>query len=427
MSIRQGRWAQRLSVLCFVASALACPLGEAAEPAHASASSDWPGWRGPTRDGVAAAGETLPLTWSDESHVIWQTDIPGRGHGSPCVSGDAVYLATCDEGDDGSQSVLAFDRETGGQRWQRQVHAAGGMRKNERSTAASATLACDGQAVYITFPNSGRLVATAISTDGRQLWQTTICDYEIHQGYGASPLIYGDTVIVAADNKLGGAIAAINRETGKIVWRVDRPATPNYPSPIVHHLFGRDQLIMTGCDKVVSYDPTNGEVIWEIAGATTECVTTTVTDGERVYSSGGYPRNHVAAIRADGSGTIAWDIGQRLYVPSMIYHDGHLYAVLDAGIAVCWNSATGEERWKERLGGTFSASPVLVGDTILATSESGQSHLFRATPDRFEALGQNQLGDEVFASPAACGGRLYFRVADHDGDLRQERLICLGE
>jgi outer membrane protein assembly factor BamB len=178
---------------------------------------------------------------------------------------------------------------------------------------------------------------------------------------------------------------------------------------------------------VVSYDPTTGEVIWEIAGATTECVTTTVTDGERVYSSGGYPRNHVAAIRADGSGTIAWDIGQRLYVPSMIYHDGHLYAVLDAGIAVCWNSATGEERWKERLGGTFSASPVLVGDTILATSESGQSHLFRATPDRFEALGQNQLGDEVFASPAACGGRLYFRVADHDGDLRQERLICLGE
>ncbi|MBL6830987.1 MAG: PQQ-binding-like beta-propeller repeat protein, partial [Pirellulales bacterium] len=350
----------------------------------------------------------------------------GRGHGSPCVSGDAIYLATCDEGD-GSQSVLAFDRSSGSLLWQQQVHATGGMRKNERSTAASSTLACDGQAVYVAFPNADRLVATAITIDGRQLWQTTISDYVIHQGYGASPLLYADTVIVAADNKSGGAIAALSRSTGEIVWRVPRPKTPNYPSPIVHRLFGRDQLIMTGCDKVVSYDPASGDVLWEIEGATTECVTTTVTDGQRVYSSGGYPRNHVAAIRADGSGSIDWDIGQRLYVPSMIYRDGHLYAVLDAGIAVCWNAATGEEQWKQRLGGTFSSSPVLVGDTILATSEAGLSHLFRASPDRFESLGENPLGDEVFASPAVCEGRIYFRVADFEGDIRRERLVCVGE
>ena len=184
---------------------------------------------------------------------------------------------------------------------------------------------------------------------------------------------------------------------------------------------------MTGCDKVVSYDPASGDVLWEIEGATTECVTTTVTDGQRVYSSGGYPRNHVAAIRADGSGSIDWDIGQRLYVPSMIYRDGHLYAVLDAGIAVCWSAATGEEQWKQRLGGTFSSSPVLVGDTILATSEAGLSHLFRAIPDRFESLGENPLGDEVFASPAVCEGRIYFRVADFEGDIRRERLVCVGE
>ncbi len=425
MTISQHRWAHPVSYLSLVVVAMAAVVGEAAEVSRVSTSSDWPGWRGPHRDGVATTDATLPLEWSDESHVIWQVNVPGRGHGSPCVFGDAIYLATCDEGD-GSQSVLAFDRATGERRWQRQVHADGGMRKNERSTAASATVACDGKAAYITFPNNGRLVASALSTDGQLLWQTTICDYEVHQGYGASPLLYGDTVIVAADNKLGGAVAALNRATGDIVWQVKRPATPNYPSPIVHHLFGRDQLIMTGCDKVVSYDPTNGDVIWEIAGATTECVTTTVTDGERVYSSGGYPRNHVAAIRADGSGTIDWDIGQRLYVPSMVYLDGHLYAVLDAGIAVCWNSATGEERWKQRLGGTFSASPVVVGDTILATNEAGQSYLFRATPDQYEALGENQLGDEVFASPAVCGGRIYFRVADHDGDVRQERLVCIG-
>ena len=184
---------------------------------------------------------------------------------------------------------------------------------------------------------------------------------------------------------------------------------------------------MTGCDQVVAYDPRNGEVLWETAGATTECVTTTVTDGERVYSSGGYPRNHVAAIRADGSGRIEWENAQRLYVPSLLYRDGHLYAVLDAGIAICWNAATGEERWKHRLGGTFSSSPLLVGDIVLSTDESGKSHLFQANPEQFISLGENMLGDECFASPALCGGRLFMRVATHSGDERREWLVCVGE
>ena len=419
----------RLSAPCLLGLSLLAVFLLPAAAVRAAAptpSSDWPGWRGPSRDGVAPAGATLPQAWSDDTNILWQANVPGRGHGSPCVAGNAIYLATCDEGD-GSQWVLAYDRKTGDLLWQQQVHSAGGMRKNERSTAASATVAADGQAVYITFPNDGRLVATALSLDGRQLWQTTVSTYEVHQGYGASPLLYGSTVIVAADNKAGGALAAIDRVSGEIVWRVERPATPNYPSPIVHRLFGRDQLIMTGCDKVASYNPETGDVIWEIEGATTECVTTTVTDGERIYSSGGYPRNHVAAIRADGSGTIEWDLGQRLYVPSMIYREGHLYAVLDAGIAVCWDSATGEECWKQRLGGTFSASPILAGDTILVTSEAGESHLFKASPDGFESLGEHQLGDEVFASPALCDDRLYFRVADHEGDVRRERLVCIGD
>lgn len=385
----------------------------------------WPGWRGPTRDGVATTGETIPLVWSNETNVRWQADVPGRGHGSPCVAGGVIYLVTCDE-DAGSQSVLAFDEATGQELWRREVHASGGMWKNERSTGASCTPAWDGEAIYVAFPNDERLVATALSLDGTVLWQQVISRYVMHQGYGASPLLYGDTVIVAADNKSGGAIAALHRRTGDVVWSVKRPETPNYSSPVVHHLFGRDQLIMTGCDKVVSYDPASGDVLWEREGATTECVTTTVSDGERVFSSGGYPRNHVAAIRADGSAAVEWENGQRLYVPSLVYHDGHLYAVLDAGIAVCWDSATGEERWKQRLGGTFSSSPVLVGDIILATSEAGQTHLFRASPDGFERLGENQLGDEMFASPAVSAGRLFFRVASFEGDHRRERLVCIG-
>src|SRR5262249_25562138 len=155
---------------------------------------------------------------------------------------------------------------------------------------------------YINFPNSGAVFTTALGLDGKQLWQTRICDYQIHQGYASSPAIYQSVVIVSADHKGGGIVAGLERKSGKIVWQHERPHAPNYASPIILHVAGRDQALLTGCDLVASFDPLSGEKLWESAGATTECVTSTVTDGQHVFSSGGYPRNHLAAMLADGSG-----------------------------------------------------------------------------------------------------------------------------
>ena len=388
-------------------------------------SRDWPWWRGPAHDGHAAASQTVPLTWSDTENVIWSVDVPGRGSSSPTVVGDRLYLTSCDEAA-GSQSVYAYDRAGGRLAWTKQVHASGAMRKNARSTGASSSIACDGERLFAAFPTSGAVVITALSLEGEQLWQTTLCEYLIHQGYGASPFLYKDTVLVAADHKGGGAVAALDRRTGNVVWKKPRPPFPNYSSPIVFRLFGRDQLILTGCDKVISYDPATGDTLWEREGATTECVTTPVTDGERVFTSGGYPKNHVSAVRADGSAAIDWENGEREYVPSMIVRDGHLYGVLDAGIAVCWDSATGKERWKQRLGGNFSASTVLLGDRIYASSEAGETHVFRASPDGFESLAVNRLGDESWATPTICGDRIYMRVVTGTGDMRKEKLVCIG-
>jgi outer membrane protein assembly factor BamB len=134
----------------------------------------------------------------------------------------------------------------------------------------------------------------------------------------------------------------------------------------------------------------------------------------------------VQAIEADGSGKTAWENNTQVYVPSMVAHRGHLFAVLDAGVATCWRSDTGEEIWKERLGGTFSASLVLAGDNLYATNEAGQTFVFRADPAKFGLLATNQLGDEVFATPAICGSRVYLRVVERTGSQRQEMLYCLG-
>lgn len=388
---------------------------------------DWPWWRGPNRDGVAAPDQKPPRKWSDSENVVWKALVPGRGHGSATVVGDQVFLATA-EPDKQLQSVLCLDRKTGRTLWTTVVHQGGFDTKgNAKTTHASCTPACDGRRVFVNFLNGGSVFTSALSREGKLLWQVRITDFVMHQGFGASPALYESLVVVSADNKGTGAVAALDRATGKLVWKISRPAVPNYTSPIILKIDGKDQLLLTGCDLVTSLEPLTGKTIWEIPGATTECVTSTVTDGRHVYTSGGYPRNHLAAVRADGSGQIAWENNARVYVPSMLIRAGHLYAVLDAGVAMCWKSDSGDELWKGRLGGTFSSSPVLVGETIYATNEGGRTFLFRADPKGFVLVGENQLGDEAFATPTICGGRIYTRVAKQVDGQRQEFLYCLGE
>jgi outer membrane protein assembly factor BamB len=414
----------------FLAALPACALATqlpAAEPKLAIGPNDWPWWRGPTRDGVAAP-QKVPLEWSAEKNVLWQADVPGRGHGSASVVGDRVFLATADEKGE-VQGVLCLDRKSGEQKWHAEVHR-GNFTKagmNAKASHASSTPACDGERVYINFLNNGAVHATALDLNGKPVWQRKVTDYTLHQGFGSSPAIYGPLLIVMADNKGDhGLLAGLNRSNGEPVWTRKRPKAPNYSSPIIVTVGGKDQLVQIGCDLITSLDPLTGKENWELKGATTECVTSTVTDGKHVFTSGGYPRNHVAAVKADGSG-IAWDNKTRVYVPSMLIRDGNLFAVTDDGNAVCWKSDTGAELWKGRLGGTFSGSPVMVGDHIIATNEAARTFVFKASPKEFELVGENQLGNESFSTPTVCGGRIYLRAAVKATGGRQEKLFCVGE
>jgi outer membrane protein assembly factor BamB len=145
-----------------------------------------------------------------------------------------------------------------------------------------------------------------------------------------------------------------------------------------------------------------------------------------VITSGGYPKNHLSAMRADGSGTVVWENSTRVYVPSALIRDGNLYAVTDAGAAMCWKCDSGKELWKSRLGGTFRSSLVMVGENIFAANEQGKTFVFKPGRESLELVAENQLGDEVFATPTICGGRIYLRAASHQDGRRQETLYCLG-
>ncbi|OYP28374.1 PQQ-binding-like beta-propeller repeat protein [Rhodopirellula sp. MGV] len=417
-----------------VTSLLICLFGLtslAAADTPTFSETDWPWWRGQTRQGVAFDTKTPPLHWSETENVVWKTPLPGRGHGAPILLGDRVYLITADK-QQRKELLLCLDRETGKQVWETVVHEGEFFRvdsrePNQKASWASSTPATDGKRIFVNFYCDKAVYTSAVTLDGEMAWQTKVCDYQIHQGFGSSPAIYENLVIASADNKSGGSIVAMDRETGEVVWRRERPQQPNYASPIILNVAGKDQLFMTGCDLVTSLDPMTGKTNWEIDGSTTECVTSTVTDGKHIFTSGGYPKNHVAAVNADGSGKVEWEVNTRDYVPSMLEKDGYLYMSLDAGVATCVNAADGETMWKSRLGGEFTASPVLVGDLIYATNEDSETFIFKATPEDFEKVATNKLSGTTFSTPVISDGKLYLRVAKDEAGKKQEYLYCIGE
>ena len=329
----------------------------AAEPAADGlklSATDWPWWRGQTRDGVGVANQKPPLKWSATQNVLWKASVPGRGHASPTVVGQRVFLATADEVQQ-VQAVLCYDRNNGQQLWRVDVHTGELEKKgHQKSSQASSTVACDGERLFVNFLHGGAIFTTALDLDGKQLWQTRVSDFVTHQGFGSSPAIYRSLVIVSTDHKGGGVVAALDRATGKTVWQQERPKLPNYMSPAILKVAGRDQLLIGGCDLIASFNPLTGDRLWQTEGSTTECVGSIVTDGQLVFVSGGYPKKLTVAVKADGSGEVAWQNSVQTYVPSMLVHGGHLYTVTDSGVATCWKSATGEEMWKARLRGTFT-------------------------------------------------------------------------
>jgi outer membrane protein assembly factor BamB len=391
---------------------------------------DWSWWRGPNHNGVAAAGQKPPVEWSAAKNVLWKTTVPGRGHSSPTVHGNRIYLATADEQRQ-EQGLVAFDRATGKQVWINKLSNGGFPKTHAKNTHATCTVACDGERLFVTFHHHNKLTLHAVSLDGIPLWQEEVGPYHpqmYEYGYAPSPTLYNDLVIIAADVDQGGYLSAYDRATGRRVWRQDRFENYSFSSPIVANVAGRDQLLLSGCQFVASYDPATGKPLWQVKGTTYATCGTVVWDGDIVFASGGYPDAETLAVKADGSGKVLWRNRQKCYEQSMLAHEGYVYCVTDQGIAFCWRASDGEEMWKERLSGPISSSPVLAGNTIYATNEKGTTYVFKANPQQFESVAVNQLGDEGFATMSIVDSRIYYRTASGSGSggERKETLYCLG-
>lgn len=390
---------------------------------------DWPWWRGPSRNGVANSTPT-PVNFSDSEGYLWKSPVPGRGHSSPIVVGDRVYLTTADESRQ-AQSVLAFNRANGDLVWHERISQGGfPARIHPKNTEATPTIACDGERLFASFFHHQAIHVTALGLDGKRIWQKSVGAFnpkKYEYGYAPSPLIYRGTVIISAESDGAAFLVALARENGQQVWRTPRPANISYSSPVVAHVAGKDQLLLSGGDQVASFEPASGKPLWTAPGTTTATCGTAVWDDDHVLASGGYPGAETIAIRADGSGRVAWKHNQRLYEQSLLAHEGYVYAFTGPGIVFCWRASDGREMWRQRLKGPVSASPVVAGDNIYWANELGTIYVFRANPDKFEIVAENQVGTDAFPSPAICGGQVFLRVGDSSGGMRQEYLYCFGQ
>ena len=393
-----------------------------------NAQTDWPWWRGPSRNGVAT--ETpVPTKFGDGENMLWKAAVPGRGHSSPTVVGNRIYLTTAYEKEE-RHAVLALDRATGKELWQVDVNKGAFPENNHaKNTEATPTIACDGERLFATFYHHDHVAAVALDLDGNILWKKKVAAFrpkKYEYGYAPSPLIYQGTVIIASEYDGESFITALDRKTGKQAWRSKRLPLMSFSSPVVGNVAGKDQLLISGQEFVASYDPHSGKPNWATKGTTFATCGTMVWEGDTVFASGGFPKSETIAIRADGSNTVLWSNNQKLYEQSLLVHDGYLYGLNGNGVLFCWHGETGKEQWKQRLSGPVSASPVLAGGNIYWANEAGTMYVFRPNPEKFELVAENTIGKSAFASPAICGGQIFLRVGDGEGPGRQEWLYCFG-
>lgn len=388
-------------------------------------SADWPAWRGPTGNGVLKE-QPVPTTWSETENVRWVADVPGRGHGSPIVVGDLILLASAVD-DQEEQIVLAYDRESGEEIWRTIVHSGNFPSTREihqKSSNANSTLASDGKHVYANFFNDGKIFATSLDLSGEIQWQVEVGSFASKFGFAPSPILYKSFVIVTADNFGGGYIAALDGQTGDIAWRIARPAINSHSTPAIVTTGGKEQMIISGCDTVTSYDPATGEENWSTPCTSQTTCGTMVASGDLVFAAGGYPDKQTVCLDADGN--IEWENRTKIYEPSMVVAGDNVFAASDDGIAYCWDARTGKENWKKRLGNNFSSSPWTTGGNIFVSDLGGSTYVFSASADAFKQVAKNTLGTDCYATPAVVDGVIYTRVGTRAANKRVEKLFCIA-
>jgi outer membrane protein assembly factor BamB len=434
------------------------PAASSVSPFTVKTGGNWPSFRGLNATGVAD-GENPPMKWDGEKsvNIRWKTPIPGLAHSSPVVWGNKVFLTTAISSNPDSKlrhglygdvapdkdlskhtwKVYCLDKQTGKILWERVVaEATPEVKRHPKSTQANSTPATDGKNVALLTGNGELLV---YDIQGNQLWKKDLgvlnsgwfYDPDYEWGYGSSPILYKNLVIVQCDLQKNSYIAAFDVKTGKQVWLTPREEIPSWGSPTIHVGKERAELITNGTGFVRGYDPITGKELWKLAGNSEITVPTPFVAHDLIYVTSGYtPVQPIYAIKLGAKGDISLKKDQESnqfvawskqrggpYMPTPIVYGDYLYTCANSGVVTAYNAKTGERIYQQRLGGkgsayAFTASPVAADGKLYFTSEDGEIFVIKAGPT-YEVLSVNKLGEVILATPAISQKMLIVRTINH--------------
>lgn len=397
--------------------------------ANARGAENWPEFRGPTGQGHSSVAD-LPTRWSPTENVVWKAAIPGKGWSSPIVWNGRIYLTTAvplglgaGPASDQSLRALCIDGNSGEILWNMELFrqdADATEPIHQKNSHASPTPVTDGEHLYVHFGTQG---TACLTLDGETVWSTRELKYEPRHGGGGSPVLVEDLLVVSCDGMDRQFIVALERTTGEIRWKTDRPeygesSRFSFTTPLVIDVDGRQQIVSPASDLVIAYDPEDGSEIWRVRYKGYSVIPRPVYANRLVYVSTSFNNPVLLAIRPTGRGDVTdthveWKLTKGApHTPSMLLSGQELYCVSDKGIATCLDARTGEVHWQERIGGNYSASPLLAGDRIYLQSESGETTIIAASRE-FKEIARNSLNGATLASPAVIGSDLLIRTDEH--------------
>jgi outer membrane protein assembly factor BamB len=391
-----------------------------------AAGGDWPQFRGPTGQGLVPDGG-LPVKWGPTRNIAWKRAIPGAGWSSPVVAGGRIYLTTSvslQGRPTGDQSLraLALDAKTGAILWDREVFLQDGGRApriSDKSSHANPTPVVNVGRLFVHFGHQG---TACLDLAGTILWRNTSLTYEPFHGNGGSPALVDGALVFNCDGTDRQFVAALDAGTGKLLWKTDRNAHAargfSFCTPLAITVNRRKQVVSPGSDVAAAYDPAGGKELWRVRYVGWSVIPRPVFGHGLLFVCIGSELPKLLAIRSGGAGDVtdthvAWTTRKAVpMTPSLLLIGDELYMVADNGIASCLDAKTGRSHWQERLGGNYSASPLVADGKIYFLSEAGVCTVVKAG-QRFEPLARNDLRERTLASPAAAGGALYVRTEKH--------------
>ncbi len=414
----------------------------------------WPQWRGPFFNGMARG--SAPTEWSDTKNVKWKVPIAGRGFSTPVIWGDKIFLTTAvptgkldssiaaaasqrrtnpnggsGEGQEHKFAVLCIDRKTGKTLWERVAktavphdgyhHAYGSLASNSPVT--------DGKYLYVSFGSRG---VYCYDLDGKLIWEKDLgvkMRMRNQFGEGVAPMLAGKQLIVNFDQEADSFIVALDKLTGKELWRKNRDEISTWAVPLLVEHKGRKQLVTAGTNKIRTYDPSNGKLIWECAGLGLNAIPAPVWQDDLVFVMTGHRDPKLMAIRLGkegdltGTDAVVWSQTRGTsYTPSPVLHDNKFYALTDTAMLSCFDAATGKPFYhQQRLPqpDNFKASPIGAEGKLYLASESGAVYVIKMG-EKFEVLATNMLEDQFFiASPVVAEGELFLRSST--------QLFCISD